>query len=63
MRALTCMIHPIMKMAKPRLVPLDAFDTAVDSRKAKLIIASWKVKNCRHANCVRTTARAVMQSQ
>ena len=39
-RWLTCMIHPMMKTTKPRFVPFDAFDTAVDSRNARLIIAS-----------------------
>ncbi len=53
MHVITCMIQPMMKIAKPRLVPLDAFDTAVDSRKARLIIASWKVKNCKAGGSVR----------
>ena len=38
------MIQPTRKTAKPRLVPVDALLTAVDIRKARLLIASWNRK-------------------
>lgn len=40
-RAATCMIQPMTKTTKPRLTAVDALDTTVDSRKARLLIASW----------------------
>lgn len=41
----TCMIQPMMKIPKPRLVPVAALVSSVESRKARLLMESWKRKN------------------